>query len=452
MLWVVLGWLEAVKFVGFHSDGHYPGSEQECLHVPIQLGAALNTTSWHGFNWVCSFAQRARAFWDFATNGWDTKLCQGGMIWNPRLVPYKNAITNELWIAASISMHEFFPQDKFNKTWASAKGFPDNDPVYLAAAVEGYKWLKDVNMTNDQGLYFDGYHVDMRKAGNAKCDQPDKMVYTYNQGVILTGQRGLFAATGSPSYLEEGHQLIQNVINATGWDLRKNVPVDDIRDPNHGQLPPWRGIGRYGIMEENCDATGTCSQDAQTFKGIFFHHLTTFCAPITPSGLTANMAIHAREFGAVQAAHDQACNAYVKWVKHNVDAALETRDKAGRYGMWWGAGIFHHVEPTDAVSQPWPNVTDYRNRGTPRDATWGLNVTWKPGRKSAITACQDLMVAPDPSKRGGVSLTSGANSQVSLGAPHERAGDPNDRGRGRTVETQAGGLALLRAYWELSQR
>lgn len=30
--------------------------------------------------------------------------------------------------------------------------------------------------------------------------------------------------------------------------------------------------------------------------------------------------------------------------------------------------------------------------------------------------------------------------------------DLNDRGRGRTVETQGSGLALLRAYWEISTR
>ncbi len=29
--------------------------------------------------------------------------------------------------------------------------------------------------------------------------------------------------------------------------------------------------------------------------------------------------------------------------------------------------------------------------------------------------------------------------------------DPNNRGRGRTVETQGGGLAVLRALWEVGR-
>jgi hypothetical protein len=33
-------------------------------------------------------------------------------------------------------------------------------------------------------------------------------------------------------------------------------------------------------LQDICDVDGTCSQDAQTFKGIFFHQLTLFCNPL----------------------------------------------------------------------------------------------------------------------------------------------------------------------------
>ena len=33
------------------------------------------------------------------------------MSWNPYLEPYKNAITNELFISASIGMYLYFPGD-----------------------------------------------------------------------------------------------------------------------------------------------------------------------------------------------------------------------------------------------------------------------------------------------------------------------------------------------------
>ncbi|KHN93981.1 Glycoside hydrolase, family 76 [Metarhizium album ARSEF 1941] len=453
VLWVVLGWLEAIKFVRLHSTLHYPGTEQKCLNVPGGLSDALGTISYHGYNWYCTFAERARAFWDFATRGWDTRLCHGGMIWNPRLLPYKNAITNELWIAASISMYEYFPDDKFDESWTASQGFPINDPVYLAAAIVGYKWLKDVNMTNTQGLYVDGYHVDMSKPNNVECDQRDEMVYTYNQGVILTGQRGLYTVTGSPSYLEDGHALVRNVIKATGWSLGKNAPIDNMERRPRGKLPRWRGIGRGGILEEQCDVNGTCSQDSQTFKGIFFHHLTAFCAPISPVRIPDAATVNKTELGKAQCSHDKTCRRYLPWIKYNMDAALATRDKAGRFGMWWGASVFDGFDAsgqTDGMNLTSPNTTDYRNKGTPIDVTWGLNMTWRPGSKTVTGPYQGLLPRPDPKLRTGVSPDLGVDSQILLGR-QVKPGDANDRGRGRTVETQVGGLALIRAFWELSQ-
>lgn len=446
MLWVVLGWLEATKFLQLHSELHHPGTEHDCKHLPIQLGRAIQTSSWQGYNWLCTFADRARAFWDLATEGWDTKLCHGGMNWNPKLTPYKNAITNELWISASISMYQHFPNDTFKQSWAAGKGFPTKDPVYLAAAVEGYRWLKGVNMTNQQGLYVDGFHVDMSKPGNVECDKRDEMVYTYNQGVILTGQRGLWSVTRSASYLEEGHRLIRSVIKATGWNLDKDKPVDK---PGRG-LAPWRGIGRGGVLEEQCDASGTCSQDAQTFKGIFFHHLTAFCAPIEPMSVKDGMTVNMREYRSVQATHDRACGEYLGWVKHNVDAALETRDSAGRFGMWWGAGDRAAITVRDdGINHAAPNTTDYRNNGTPQDKTWGAN-KWEPGSTGVKLPCQDLVLQPNSNNRVPSGPT-GLGRDAMPGEATARADDPNSRGRGRTVETQVGGIALLRAYWELSQ-
>ncbi|KAG5939497.1 hypothetical protein E4U53_007784 [Claviceps sorghi] len=413
VLWVVLGWLETIKFINLHSALHYPTRERQCLTVPTKLGSALGTVSWHGNHWVCTFATRARAFWDFASKGWDTNLCNGGMVWRSEPDPYKNAITNELWISASTSMYSHFPNDKFNQNWVSSKGLATNNPVYLSAAVTGYKWLRDVNMTNSRGLFVDGFHIDKTIPGNVKCDKRDEMVYTYNQGVVLTGQRGLFIMTGSASYLEEGHTLISAVINATGWDMAKNKPVDSIKDVPPGKLPPWRGIGRYGILEEFCDTDGTCSQDRQTFKGIFFHHLTEFCAPVEPADVARYVQTDTEQIGKVGEAHNKSCAGYLSWVKHNADAALATRDAAGRFGMWWGANIYGQLAAAPA---------SLHRRG------WSLQIN--------VTDTQ-----PHASEEPLVGRAVG-----------RRASDLNDRGRGRTIETQAGGLALLRAYWELSRK
>lgn len=412
MSWVVLGWVEALNFRRLHEDLHYPKNGNMNKPIPETLETAAQELPWHGQFWVDSFAQRAQRFWNATTKGWDTKLCHGGMTWNPRLQPYKNAITNELYIAASISMYQWFPGD-FDQG--------DRDPRHLQAAIEGYKWLTNVNMTNTQGLYVDGFHISNNPPGNVKCDERDEMVYTYNQGVILTGQQGLFSVTGAPSFLEDGHKLIRSVINATGWDLKTNKPLDS----TPGMLPPWRGLGRGGILEDQCDASGTCSQDSQTFKGIFMHHLAAFCRPLElVNPQTARASVDSQAFARASTGHTKSCRSYLAWLKFNADGALKTRNSNGHFGMWWGANLFgdqNVSRSSDGINHFAPNTTDYRNEGTPQNQLWG-QARFVPG---------------------------GGNATQNTG--HGSGGDPNDRGRGRTVETQVGGLAVLKAYWEVSQ-
>ncbi|KAJ0164774.1 hypothetical protein CTA2_238 [Colletotrichum tanaceti] len=472
ILWVVLGWIDAIKFVDIHSGLFYPREGLNESATP-GLGDALANGPWHGQYWVPSFAHRARVFWDLGSKGWDTRLCGGGMNWNPRLEPYKNAITNELWIAASISMYLWFPGDNNTTPWInSASGVKaTREPKYLAAAIEGYRWITEVNLTNDAGLYVDGYHVDSSKQGNTQCDLRSEAVFTYNQGVLLTGQRGLFTATGSASYLEDGHRLIQAVIKASGWDLKFDQPVDDLSDLPPGYLPPWRGLGRGGIIEDSCDASATCSQDGQTFKGIFFHHFVTFCQPIDPAVVEPGMTFNAQAYDQVKTAHASACQAYLGWVQHNAKSALLTRDQEGRFGTWWGAGVFKNVLPTmetDGIPHNAPNVTDYRNYGLPHDGVWAVgnpDTVWAPNGKArkdqtrsyVLVGSQEQsrqQVIGDLSRQGPRDIETDGNGngferRVKTATATAKSGDPNDRGRGRTPETQNGGMALMRAWWEL---
>lgn len=205
-------------------------------------------------------------------------------------------------------------------------------------------------------------------------------------------------------------------------------------------------------MEEGCDASGTCSQDAQTFKAIFFHHLTNFCNELDPIKINTGSSLDVEGFEKVKTAHANACKAYLGWTKHNALAALATRNEDGHFGMWWGASLFGNVSvpaSQDGIDHEASNTTDYRNKGTPRDYTWGMSERWLPGQgngsgRSRAMGVQDfgseeqLMMGPsqaEPSRLG----------------QRSESKDANDRGRGRTVETQLGGLAVLRAYWELSQ-
>ncbi|KAI1761231.1 glycoside hydrolase family 76 protein [Hypoxylon sp. FL1150] len=468
ILWVVLGWLEAIQLVNEHTDLHF---SEEATGQEAENVVEFFSQTYHGNTWVPAFSHRARIFWELASKGWDTKLCGGGMIWNPRLLPYKNAITNELYIAASISMYLHFPGDDNMSPFSGEDGdakanLPGpRDAKYLQAAVEGYKWLVSSNMTDKQGLYTDGFHISgYTDSGNnnTKCDQRDNVVLSYNQGVLLTGLRGLWDATGAPSFLWDGHRLIQNVIKASGFDLATNTTVDDLATLIPGRLPPWHGLGRAGVMEDPCDASGTCSQDGQTFKGIFFHHLTAFCARLTTPAASSGLNFDTRAFAAVAGSHGAACASYGGWLKHNARAALGTRDSHGRYGQWWTAGLL-----TANWTGPWPTMeddgvprdeasgTDYRNYGVPNSPPWRAGSPPSQEAVGSPTAQQHPMEAQTAHARADGSLMGWGELRKKREVDTEDNGadaaarDPNTRGRGRTVETQGGGLALLRAYWKI---
>jgi hypothetical protein len=392
MLWVVLGWLENLKFAELYTLKHWDFA-QSGKHP----GA---TSGWHGLQISPMAAHRARIFYDLASAGWDESLCGGGMTWNPYLTPYKNAITNELFTTASIAMYLYHPGDNNTSPYVAEgwKGFDKpHDPVYLENAIKGYKWLTQSRMRNwRSGLYQDGFHISgwHRYAngtidpGTGRCDELDPMVYTYNQGVILSASRGLWLATGARSYLDEGHALIDNVMRASGW-------------PN--SYLEWSGLGRAGIMEEFCDHRGWCSQDGQTFKGIFFHHLSEFCRPLWPQEEDLVAKLESADFDRnVYRYHLARCAAYDKWIEHNANAASATKDANGHFGMWWTFKNFDdeamsRIEHSTSLG---PDVVDRLN---PKPDSWA---------KQAV-----------------------------------KTADRNDRGRGRTVETQSGGLAVLRARW-----
>ena len=462
ILWVVLGWLESVQLINEHGRS---------LSASSGGGSA---EPWFGSRWTPAFAHRARVFWELAAKGWDTTLCGGGMIWNPRLTPYKNAITNELFISASISMYLHFPGDANTSPFHAAQEQPQNqhtsppwpprDPIFALAAQRAHLWLSTSNMTNAQGLYADGFHIsptpDNSNETNTKCDVRDEMVYTYNQGVLLSGLAGLYRATGRGVYLKEGHALIQRVVQATGWDLARGRPVDWDGDTHrvvggteNGKLPPWRGLGRAGVLEEACDVLGRCSQDGQTFKGIWMHHFAGFCAPRGVDRDDDDNDEVTRRW------HYARCARYVPWLRHNARAALGTRDERGLFGMWWTAGILTELNgPADlegvGEGQLPAGAVDYRNEGVPLTDVW-VPTTDLPQAQTPPPSSggQKPLGGGDKStldgKRGGSKMAGGGGKSADETRPG--AWDPNLRGRGRTLETQGGGLGVLRALWVVSR-
>lgn len=382
MQWVILEWLEGIKFINYYSSVN---------------------KSFDGEQYVPEFAHRARVFWDLASQGYNTTLCGGGMLWTDQLAPYKNAITNQLFIASSIGMYLYSPGDNQTNpspaTGVSSGPIEAHDQRYLNAAITEYEWLSTSNMTNAQGLYVDGYHItnwtSTTDIGTGKCDARDESIYTYNQGVFLSGVRGLWDATGDVNYLNAGYTLVQNVIAATGWGAQNSSA--------------WAGIGSNGILQDLCDVDGSCSQDAQTFKGIFFHHLTLFCDPLSLEEAQAPPASNVvfKATAAQAQDHQSKCDEYAAWIQNNAQAAYGTRNETGVYGMWWD------VPSSNRPRQP-PGASDYRNKGIPQNTLWRLQSN------------------PIVSQEGMTPVNNGSMP------------DPNERGRGRTVETQSGGLGVMR--------
>lgn len=490
MLWVVLGWLETVEFIDYHATVFQlsAANDEPVTKTTSRATSGLLNQSWYGNLWIPAFSHRARIFWDIASQGWDTTLCGGGMNWNPRLEPYKNAITNELFIAASASMYLYFPGDSNTSPFINSHDPRMADPAanttsdsrephemkHLQAALAGYNWLIHSGMMNEQGLYADGFHItgwNNASNPNKRCDARNDMVYTYNQGVVLTGQIGLWKVTGDERFLSDGHRLIQSTINATGYDLARDAPIDDISLLKPGQLPPWRGLGRAGVLEEQCDISGQCSQDSQSFKGIFFHHLTAFCAPLEIAFSKAEKAAHMTDsstlsselFKLAEESHRQACASYLGWIKLNARAALSTKDLEGKFGMWWTAGLLQINASSLADAPPnapsGSNSIDYRTYGVPRDTTWS-NTPLEDAPLPPILDTEDDIDDQVPLESGRTKHAPAAPeklrydsddtlaSEMAAGDPS----DPNNRGRGRTVETQGGGVAVLRCLWEISQR
>lgn len=416
MLWVVLGWLENIKFIDQYSS----------IRSKQQGGPdILEEQAWHGTQFKASGAHRARVFYDLASHGWDTSLCGGGMVWNQHLRPYKNAITNELFISASVSMYLYFPGDDNDSPFISGDSKPGSrspslphNSTHLQNAIKAYDWLHSSNMTSPHypGLYADGFHIsDWQRTpsgdidpGTGKCDDLNTMLYTYNQGVVLTGLRGLWLATGESRYLADGHELIEAVVTATGW-------------ANDSDGNSWAGFGRGGVLEEYCDSHGGCNQDGQTFKGIFFHHLAEFCRPLSEmeEDFVSDPDFIANRVENLRTGHEDGfdrqtweyhlyrCEGYKDWVQHNAHAAAVTRDEEGRFGMWWGRAYPANIKNEES----------------------------------------DHNISPPPLPPGAYDHASIENMTQSDNYPRSRK-DVNDRGRGRTLETQSGGLSVLRALWQ----
>jgi predicted alpha-1,6-mannanase (GH76 family) len=132
------------------------------------------------------------------------------------------AVENELYLTAAAKL-------------ANRKPDSPSGGYYFDEAIKAYDWFIGSGLINSQNLINNGLVL-------STCKNDGNTVFTYNQGIILSGLTELSWATGNDSYSD-----LANTLALAGIDL--------LTDAN-------------GILHEPCEATG-CDGDEEQFKGVF---------------------------------------------------------------------------------------------------------------------------------------------------------------------------------------
>ncbi|KAI1771094.1 glycoside hydrolase family 76 protein [Hypoxylon cercidicola] len=162
----------------------------------------------------------------YMTNYWNTTTCGGGLIWNIPNRTYHNAISNELYLELTATLHNLIP----------------DDTLYLNHSLMEWEWFNNSGMINSQNLINDGLTDD------ATCINNGATTWTYNQGVILGGLVELSIALDDSSFLETARQIADAVVSS----------MDLVQD---------------GTITEPCASEEECEPNGTAFKGIFMRGL-----------------------------------------------------------------------------------------------------------------------------------------------------------------------------------
>jgi len=197
---------------------------------PGFLNKYYDDEGWWVLAWVGAYdvtrdkkylAMAESIFADMAA-GWDS-TCDGGIWWSKDKT-YKNAIANELFLAAAAHL--------------AARTKSKQRAEYLDWAQREWKWFNATGMINDQHLVNDGLNL-------RTCKNNQRKTWSYNQGVIVGGLVELNRVAPDPSLIATA----QGIVNATLTTL----------------------VDANGIMTDHCEPK--CSGDGVQFKGIFVRNL-----------------------------------------------------------------------------------------------------------------------------------------------------------------------------------
>jgi predicted alpha-1,6-mannanase (GH76 family) len=169
-----------------------------------------------------AYLRQAKSVFKALTKGW-SPVCGGGLQWAHRK-PYKNAITNETFMADAALLHEATPGDTKYARWA----------------LREWRWFSDSGMLTHSHLVIDGLSPRCRP----KLHSP---TWTYNQGMLIGAMVDMAKMTGRRFFLVTARRVAHAVIHSP-------------------KLSP------HGILHEPCRPR-SCGRDAPMFKGIFMENL-----------------------------------------------------------------------------------------------------------------------------------------------------------------------------------
>jgi hypothetical protein len=215
-------------------------------NIGTLLDSSDDDSLWFASAWSCMFELTRNEtylnfslqFYDSVDSGgafapaWDNSTCSGGVWWDRKNRGYKNAITNELYLFASLRLKNAVRGTKFQSQW---------EQKLLANAQKETDWFLRSGMINSEWLINDGLNPD--------CSNNGATTWTYNQGVVLSGLGLMYVQTLNKTYMT----VAENVIDAVIKKL----------------------TSQSQILIEPCESS-SCSTDGQQFKGIFMRHLKYF--------------------------------------------------------------------------------------------------------------------------------------------------------------------------------
>jgi len=132
------------------------------------------------------------------------------------------AVENELYLTAAAKL-------------ANRRPNTPSGGYYFNEAIKAYEWFIASGLINSDNVINNGLVL-------STCKNDGNIVFSYNQGILLSGLAELTWSTGDAKY----NQLANTIALAA---------IANLTDAN-------------GILHEPCEKTG-CNSDTQQFKGIF---------------------------------------------------------------------------------------------------------------------------------------------------------------------------------------